>query len=188
MRETDAVIETSIQFDSSLLGGALMLIEKTDNIAESTSGRTALAESLRQLEAKFSGHLSGSRQATRSHLVRYLANVLEIAEQSAERVFDRLQQIGVIERVSKAQSNHNGYGTSEHWRICNNDQAQNKLQQIDDSEIEFSPTVSQDAFAAAEDLLRRAIAARATDIHLDPYADEVEVGFGLTGDWSTIAA
>jgi type II secretory ATPase GspE/PulE/Tfp pilus assembly ATPase PilB-like protein len=56
---------------------------------------------------------------------------------------------------------------------------QARLQEIDDVELIFSPLESRQEFAAAEELLRRAIAARATDIHLDPYGDEVGVRFRI---------
>jgi type II secretory ATPase GspE/PulE/Tfp pilus assembly ATPase PilB-like protein len=155
--------------------------ENSENLAPAANERASLAEALRRLDGRFAGRLAGARQATRSHLVRYLASALRIAEQSAERIFDRLQQLGIIQRIDSAKSDTHEYGASQHWHICNDDQAQIKLQEIGDSEIDVLANDSREAFAAAEELLRRAIAARATDIHLDPYADEVEVRFRIDG-------
>jgi type IV pilus assembly protein PilB len=158
-----------------------MSTENAQNREPATHARSDIADSLKRLEDRYSHQFSGARQATRSRLVRFLANVLETAEESAGRMFDRLQQAGLIERTYTADTEKDGCGPSEHWRIAAAPDVQTKLQEITDAELVFSPVESRQEFAAAEDLMRRAVAVRATDIHLDPYDDEVEVRFRIDG-------
>jgi type II secretory ATPase GspE/PulE/Tfp pilus assembly ATPase PilB-like protein len=158
-----------------------MSIENAQPLESATDARPDIADSLKRLEDCYRDEFSGARQATRSHLVRFLANVLETAEESAGRLFDRLQQAGLIERTYRADIERGGCSPSEHWRIATSADVQARLQEINDGELTFSPVDARQEFAAAEDLMRRAVAARATDIHLDPYDDEVEVRFRIDG-------
>lgn len=158
-----------------------MTMPNGEEFNSNTNGRLSLLESLEHLEIRYGSEFSGARQATRSQLVRFLANALKVAEEAAGRIFDRLQEIGVVERMAEAQPGKPPGRVSEHWRIRNAQEAQAQLLDIDRIEASSSDVAPQEKFAAAEDLLRRAIAARATDIHLDPYADEVEVRFRIDG-------
>jgi DnaJ-domain-containing protein 1 len=95
-----------------------MSTENAQNQELATQPRSDIADSLKRLADRYRNEFSGARQATRSRLVRFLANMLETAEESAGRIFDRLQQAGLIERTHRADNEKNGRGPSEHWRIA----------------------------------------------------------------------
>lgn len=139
--------------------------------------QVSLSESLDGLKSRFSEEMDGSRQATQSHFVRFLASALTIAEHKAERVFERLQGIGAIGRTTQSDTNNKSPG----WTIDIRSPEDPEFLQIEQEELSRSSNVTDQEFAAAEDLLSRAIASRATDIHMDPFDVEVEVRFRIDG-------
>lgn len=137
----------------------------------------SLSESLDGMKSRFSEEMSGARQATQSHLVRFLASALSIAEHKAERVFERLQSIGAVGRNTQAESENKPLG----WTFENRSPEDPEILQIEKEELSSESNSSDQELAVAEDLLRRAITARATDIHMDPFDEEVEVRFRIDG-------
>lgn len=126
----------------------------------------------------FRDELAGPRQATRSDLVKYLARELEISQETAGKLFDDLRSAGVIVRDDAPASDaHLPDGQRQSWLISTDD-AEGVVARIE-SEIEFiAPDESE---PQALDLLRRAIAHRATDVHVAPFGDEMEVRFRIDG-------
>jgi len=147
------------------------------NTSVESAERASLADSLDQLYVRFEKELSGAGQATRSHLVRFLAYTLEVAIDTADRILVRLQNIGAIERTVDQRSGK----YADQWKVHDSSSFKSELEEIEQDELGSSPIAATSEFVAAEDLLRRAIHARATDIHLDPFDDEVEVRFRIDG-------
>jgi type II secretory ATPase GspE/PulE/Tfp pilus assembly ATPase PilB-like protein len=153
-------------------------IEKID--AEDGDAST-LAEVLSKLKSRFTDELSGARQATRSQLVRFLARALKLTEERADRLFENLSSLGAIGRMNHAEWHDDDGRVAHGWAICDDVISRADLHDVELIEKATHSEEPREEYAAAEDLLRRAISARATDIHLDPFEDEVEVRFRIDG-------
>lgn len=139
---------------------------------------TRLVGAIRSLLNRFRDELSGPRQATRTQLVQFLARELKINEQAACRLFDDLQIAGVIARRDE-QLDENGLSHDEgqQWAI----DADNQSDAVTGLEPTIQIGLTEGSESNAVELLRRAIRSRATDVHFDPFGDEVEIRFRIDG-------
>ena len=142
---------------------------------------TPLLVAVRSLVTRFTGELSGPRQATRKQMVNHLANELDVSGGKAHELFDRLRDSGVVTRGDEAASDEAGIPeqNSQRWEIHTDGQQEERISELS-REIIDVPAVGDDSRQSV-DLLRRAIAARATDIHLEPFCEEVEVRYRIDG-------
>jgi type II secretory ATPase GspE/PulE/Tfp pilus assembly ATPase PilB-like protein len=103
---------------------------------------------------------------------------LKIGEEAATTLFDDLRAAGLIARGDELLSDseipdRNG----QHWTISTGDVP--GIAQRFAAAIEKPCPIDREPMAA--DLLRRAIAHRASDVHLDPFGEEVQVRFRIDG-------
>jgi len=137
-----------------------------------------LVEGIQALSDRFRDELSGPRQATRTQLVRFLARRLGISEEAAARLFADLEEAGVVLRRDQP---HDGPGEprfdAQRWSI---DLARSDLATAAVQPIASDDGAEEHGLKAIE-LLRSAIRHGATDLHLDPFGDEIEVRLRIDG-------
>ncbi len=126
--------------------------------------------------------LCGARQVTVVQMVEHLGRTFQLSQTEAENLFDCLKEAGVVtwDREADDGSFTDDESHRHRWRISIEplSQADQKPLRIKSHDAETS---AADETRPAVDLLHRAIRARATDIHLDPYGDELEVRFRIDG-------
>lgn len=151
------------------------------NRAETISP-TKLVETVRAMLRKFHNRLSGPKQPTRSQLVEYLASGLGVPLESAEHLFDELRKAGMILRADDKLGADSQFPESQEqqWEIQAADAPDATVAAIVEAHAKRFPSVAG-AEPPALGLLRRAVASRATDVHFDPFHDEVEVRFRIDG-------
>ena len=142
---------------------------------------TPLLLALRSLVNRFTDELSGPRQATRRQMVNHLAHKLDVPSDKAHQLFDKLRDSGVVTRGDEDAAEEAALPQRDlqRWKIETGESHQARISSL--SQEVRAVDVPSDDSRQSVDLLRRAIAARATDIHLEPYADEVEVRFRIDG-------
>lgn len=130
---------------------------------------------VKALFERFRDELTGPRQATRTDLVHFLARELVVSEEAAGRLFDDFRRSGVIVRGDEPLGDGElPGGGAQQWAV--------RLEGADDSFLGLEVPVPAEAKETqAVELLRRAISLRATDIHLDPFGDEIEVRLRIDG-------
>ncbi len=144
----------------------VMIIREGEPLVEFTR------QGIKALKAHFGAALDGEPTATRASLKGVLTQRLEVSDQTAEQIIERLVRDGLLAWEAAPQSDAS-QPQAGRWRI--------------------GPTADADKLAAAElpvtivetapafDLLLRAVALRATDIHFDPAGSEVSVRFRIDG-------
>jgi type II secretory ATPase GspE/PulE/Tfp pilus assembly ATPase PilB-like protein len=136
-----------------------------------------LVDGIRSLIDRFKDQLAGPRQATRTQLVRYLALRLDIPEPAAARLFGDLESAGVIVRQTAGLNPVGGFnGDEQHWTIAT-DHADGRVRQFEPP----IPEATDEPELMALELLRAAARRRATDIHIDPFGDEIEIRLRIDG-------
>ncbi len=140
---------------------------------EDTTGGLRLNHAARTLADEFNLQLSGSRQVTRLQIVETLARVYALDTSTAQELFEQLceHHLLVSESIIAADASTSRSG----WRV--------NLEAEKDGDVgpEIALSHVKAPESAAVDLLKRAIAVRATDIHLEPYGDELETRFRIDG-------
>jgi type II secretory ATPase GspE/PulE/Tfp pilus assembly ATPase PilB-like protein len=112
-------------------------------------------------------------------MVRFLARELDISEEAAGKLFDDLRRDGVILRGDEPVSESDlPDRDGQSWRICAEHANNNAAVRLNSAILAGRPDETE---PQALDLLRRAISQRATDVHLDPYGDEIELRFRIDG-------
>jgi len=137
-----------------------------------------LVEVIHSLPHRFRDELSGARQATRTQVVRFLATQLCISEQAADTLFEELCLAGVIGRRNEVLE-ENGRLRDECQQWAFNSVGETEIVSALEQKAHLEPMAGHDGQAI--ELLRRAIQNRATDVHLTPFGDEVEVRFRVDG-------
>jgi type II secretory ATPase GspE/PulE/Tfp pilus assembly ATPase PilB-like protein len=141
-----------------------------------------LVDTVRSLFARFSGKLAGSRQATRSELVRYLARELELTEEHAAHLFDHLRAEGVVVRGDEASLHPHSLAprSQQQWAMKSESEVAQAAHRWP-AQVELPLPKNSEDSTPAIDLLTRAIQSRASDIHIDPFDDEIEIRFRIDG-------
>lgn len=136
---------------------------------------TRIVDSVKSLLDRFRNELTGSRQATRTDLVHFLARELNLNEEAAGKLFEDFQRSGVIVRGDEGLSNDElPGGVTQTWAV--------RVEGAVDSLVGFeAPVPAEIIETQAVQLLRRAIGLRASDVHLDPYGDETEIRLRIDG-------
>jgi type II secretory ATPase GspE/PulE/Tfp pilus assembly ATPase PilB-like protein len=135
-----------------------------------------LIDGIQSLLDRFKDELTGPRQATRTQLIRYLARRLGVGEQAAGRIFGELEHAGVIQRRDQPFDGFGARVETQRWAV--------DLSQPDGMFLHLEPAApdaGDEPELKALELLRSAIRHRATDVHLDPFGDEVEIRFRIDG-------
>ena len=144
----------------------------TSQTVESTS----IVDAVGSLLERFRDELTGARQATRSQLIDFLARKLKISDSAAAKLFDDLSDAGVIVRGDESLDDTHLPGRDDQsWAIDAKHSgviAVDASLDADEADTDESPAL---------DLIRRAIRNRATDVHLDPFGDEIEVRLRIDG-------
>jgi type II secretory ATPase GspE/PulE/Tfp pilus assembly ATPase PilB-like protein len=136
-----------------------------------------LVDGIRSLVDRFKDELSGSRQATRTQLVRYLARRLEITETAAARLFAELESAGVVFRRDERLDDLDGSADAvQHWTIIA-DHSDGRVGRLEPP----IPELVEESELKALELVRGAVRRRATDVHLDPFGDEIEIRLRIDG-------
>jgi type II secretory ATPase GspE/PulE/Tfp pilus assembly ATPase PilB-like protein len=134
-----------------------------------------LVDAIKSLLDHFRDRMTGARQATRSQLVQYLAQQLNVTESVAAKLFDELRECGVVVRGDEDLLGRHFAGRDDQaWAI---DTARTHLS----TPQSWTEETEKTSESAAMDLIRRAIRHRATDVHLDPFGDEIEVRLRIDG-------
>jgi type II secretory ATPase GspE/PulE/Tfp pilus assembly ATPase PilB-like protein len=116
--------------------------------------------------------LRGPRQATLQQLVEHLGRTFQLSQSRAEKLFDCLKSARLVVWVQETKgANITGNGHRHRWHISTEPPVvvDQNVQRIKQDEVAGS---DPDGTRPAADLIHRAIDARATDIHLDPYRNE----------------
>ncbi|MBW3600480.1 MAG: Flp pilus assembly complex ATPase component TadA, partial [Planctomycetes bacterium] len=151
--------------------------------------RSLVEDGARALQRNFGNELRGEHAETRASLVNELAAALHLEEQFAQGLCGELEQRHVLV-WSEPTPSTNGEPTDEgtqggspagSWRIYPAALHLEDEEEGDDVLFPDETELSGDK-APALNLLRRAIAARATDIHIDPCGGgEVRIRFRIDG-------
>ncbi|WP_442505221.1 GspE/PulE family protein [Novipirellula sp. SH528] len=136
----------------------------------------SIVDAVQSLVDRFRLELTGARQATRTQLVDFLARKLKINQNAAAKLFDDLREAGVIVRGDEGLDDAHLPGRDDQsWEI---DASHSAVLAVDAT---VDADVAEKTESPALTLIRRAIRHRATDIHLDPFDDEIEVRLRIDG-------
>ncbi len=145
-------------------------------MASRTVEPSSIVDAVHSLLERFCNELTGARQATRTQLVDFLARKLKITDRAAAKLFDDLREAGVILRGDESFGDAHLPGRDDQsWAI---DVGHRGVLAVDASLDADEPETDE---SPALDLIRRAIRHRATDVHFDPFGDEIEVRLRIDG-------
>lgn len=135
---------------------------------------TRIVSAVKSLLERFRNELTGPRQATRTDLVHFLARELDVSAEAAGKLFDDFRRSGLIVRGDEPLDEGDLPAGTQQWAV-----------RIEDADTSLggleAPVADEPKETQAVELLRRAIGLRATDIHFDPYGDEIEVRLRIDG-------
>src|SRR5262249_13236055 len=151
--------------------------------APDITDRGRLKEALRLLRAHFDAELAGDRHESWQRMVHLLTSELDLEPPRAGRLLSELESARALvgHEADQPRGDVGAAGAEappSRWRIA-----------AEVPQLEGGPPVPEPVEAEAEvspsisiDLLQRALAARATDIHINPTADDrFEVRFRIDG-------
>lgn len=116
------------------------------------------------LHDAFGSRMEGKRNETHAQLMGRLARELSVSEVRAAAQVQQLEELGVLAWIEPA-ADSNPAGGVEHWLI-------NPAALRPDAPGGSTRLVVHGEPAPAIDLLQRAVASRATDVHIDPADDD----------------
>ncbi len=117
---------------------------------------------------------SGQRNQTLAHLREAVETELQLPRELAERLVAQMETRGILTWTETAADDHQGDDHQGHWQV--HVEKADAAPASDEAAEDFAETTT------AISLLRRAIEAEATDIHLDPLSkEEYVVHFRVDG-------
>ena len=118
-----------------------------------------LQEAATFLFEQYGQRLIGDRATTQDQMQTALAQHLRLSQQQAEQLFSSLQKSQVVQWFESDGRADTEDKTVDRWEI----------RSANEEEVDFAASSDLDeGLSAAVGLIRRAIASRATDVHIDP--------------------